>query len=134
MKVLLRVCFFLLVVNIVVPCVRAGTNYSSATAVKLSPFACLPDNTKLTDIVTYGRTRARSVTVKAKLTQIGARCRKSKLIDASGRQIHFYQLQGCWGNPPADHLEILQTQAKEIAVLKKKYRVIELACDPAGVI
>jgi len=76
---------------------------------------CLPSDVKLTDtvsaqIISSGASGnvMKRVTVKDKLGALSARCRKGKLVDRRGRQIYFYRLTGCWGNPPADYLEILE--------------------------
>lgn len=67
------------------------------------------------------------ITVKEKLTALKARCRRGKLVDAKRREIKFFKRE-CWGNPPADYLEIQQQQRAELARLKKKYTVVEIAC------
>lgn len=67
-----------------------------------------------------------------KLKELKARCRKRKLVDARGREIRFYQLVGCWGNPPDDYQQQLERQAKELAKLRKRYRVIEMMCNSSG--
>jgi hypothetical protein len=73
-----------------------------------------------------------TIYVKETLEKLGGKCVSGKLVDKAGKEIKFYNLQGCWGNPPADYLEILETQTKEIADLKKKFTVIELTCNPSG--
>jgi hypothetical protein len=98
--------------------------------------ACLPDGVKLNDVISVERGQkgqaVRKLTVKQRLSQLKARCRKGKLVDASGREIYFYRLVGCWGNPPADYEEILARQRNEIADLKKRYTVIEMSCNTSG--
>src|SRR6185295_10451512 len=74
--------------------------------------ACLPKDINRTDVVTVqqkrpGKPGGTKVTVEQKLKQIKAKCRKGKLVDSAGKPIYFYQLQGCWGNPPAGYQEIL---------------------------
>jgi len=101
------------------------------------PCACLPKDIKRADIVSAqlqrpGRSDGAKVTVEQKLKEIKARCHKGKLVDANGKQIYFYQLQGCWGNPPADYQEILNQQRIELEKLRKSYRVIEMTCNPSG--
>lgn len=71
----------------------------------------------------------KKVTVKQKLISVKARCRRGKLVDRKLREIRFFKSE-CWGNPPADYLEIEQRRRKELAQLKKKYAVIEIACGP----
>ena len=56
-----------------------------------------------------------------------------KLLDSKLRQVRFYFVQGCWGNPPSDYLEILARQRKEIETLKQTYTVIEMTCNPSGI-
>ena len=100
---------------------------------------CLPKGIKPTDIVSTqvskpgaDSTEIKKITVKDKLSELKADCRKRKLIDSSGREIYFYRLQGCWGNPPIDYQEILARQNRELEQLKKRYRVIEMTCNPSG--
>jgi hypothetical protein len=74
-----------------------------------------------------------AITVKQRLVELKARCRRGKLVDRSGREIRFYRLAGCWGNPPPDYREILERQRRELERLKKRYTVIELTCNPDGI-
>jgi hypothetical protein len=100
---------------------------------------CLPSGINPADVVSAQaakpgseRSEVKTITVAQKLKELRARCRKGKLVDAKRREIRFYQLVGCWGNPPEDYQEILERQAKELATLRKRYRVIELTCNPSG--
>src|SRR6266496_1379898 len=100
---------------------------------------CLPSEIKPSDVVSAQTAKpgsdggeVKAITVAQKLKQLRARCRKGKLVDANGREIRFYQLVGCWGNPPEDYQEILERQAKELASLRKRYHVIEMTCNPSG--
>jgi hypothetical protein len=99
---------------------------------------CLPAGITSTDVVSARSVRTRmkaavvTVTVADKLKELKARCRKNKLVDAQGREIRFYPLIGCWGNPPDDYQQQLERQARELARLRKRYRVIEMTCDPDG--
>jgi hypothetical protein len=97
---------------------------------------CLPADMKATEVIAIetknskaGDVVTKKITVKDQLNEIKARCQKGKLVDGSGREIRFYRLAGCWGNPPADYLEILERQQNEINELKKHYRVIEIPCN-----
>src|SRR3982750_4624097 len=80
---------------------------------------CLPQGIKPTDVVsaTLRRpgSRSQQITVEQKLRELRARCARGKLVDGRGREIRFYRLQGCWGNPPADYQEILQHQGQELS-------------------
>lgn len=100
----------------------------------------LPDNVKNDDVVEHktialrgGKSRIVKITVRQRLKVLGARNLRTRLVDRNGREIRFYFLQGCWGNPPADYLEILERQRKEIADLQKRFTVIEMTCNPTGV-
>jgi hypothetical protein len=102
-------------------------------------YACLPADIHADDIVSIkttttrsGGTRVERTTVVQKLRSLGARCVRSKLRDNSGREIRFFRLNGCWGNPPADYLEILSQQRKEIDRLKRSFTVIEMTCNRSG--
>jgi hypothetical protein len=100
--------------------------------------SCLPAGIQSTDVVSTRAVKAGAsgkvitVTVAQKLKELRARCRRGKLVDAKGTEIRFYQLIGCWGNPPDDYQEQLERQAKELARLRKRYRVIEMTCDASG--
>ena len=102
-------------------------------------YPCLASNVKEDDVTGFrasaaksSGTRTEKITVKQTLRKIGARCVRGKLVDGKRKQIRFYFLQGCWGNPPADYLEILDRQRKEITELKKRFTVIEMTCNPSG--
>lgn len=106
--------------------------------------SCLPKGVEKTDIVHYLAVKPavqdqperlddrKAVTVAEKLGQLKARCRKGRLVARSGKPIYFFQLSGCWGNPPEDYQEILAKQAQELARLRKRYTVIEMTCNPSG--
>jgi hypothetical protein len=100
--------------------------------------SCLPPGIESTDVVSAQVARPRkrgevvTVTVAQKLKELKARCRKGKLVDSKGKEIRFYRLIGCWGNPPEDYQEQLERQAKELTSLRKRYRVIEMTCNPSG--
>lgn len=103
--------------------------------------ACLPADMKLTDTVSAqiissdaSGTVMKRLTVKEKLTALKARCRKGKLVDRRGRHIYFYRLTGCWGNPPANYMEILEHQRVELTRLKKRYVVVEMSCNTSGLL
>ncbi len=103
-------------------------------------YRCLSSDVKETDIVEVrtltskaGKDYTEKITVKDKLNKMRSRCAKGKLVDGKRREIRFYFLQGCWGNPPADYLEIEKRQRRDIEQLKKRYTVIEMACDRGGI-
>lgn len=95
---------------------------------------CLPADVDAAEVISVEAGGAgKKITVTTKLNQIRARCRGNRLVDAKGKQIHFYRLTGCWGNPPLDYEEILDNQQKELAQLRRRYRVIEITCNPSGI-
>lgn len=114
------------------PSVTSNSNVSS----------CLPPKIKLTDIVSAelisfsasnGYT-IKKVTVAQKLSELQASCAASgKLVDGTGREIYFYQLTGCWGNPPFNYQDILAKQRQELEQLRQHYTVIEMTCNPSGI-
>ncbi len=87
---------------------------------------CLPAGIALSDVV------AHRLTVAERLAHVGARCDAGQLVDGGGRPIRFYQLAGCWGNPPVDAQEILARQRMELEDLRRRHTVIEMTCSPDG--
>jgi hypothetical protein len=96
--------------------------------------ACLPAGISSETFVLIQSPRTSSdsavkrVTLKEGLIQLGARCKKGKLRDKTGKEIYFFTLTGCWVNPPADYQEILEKQDQELRRLKKKYTLIQITC------
>src|SRR5258706_8259811 len=102
-------------------------------------YGCTPSDIKMDTVVAAERVpdglaqgRIEKVTVRQTLSKMHARCSGSRLVDRAGREIRFYRLQGCWGNPPADYAEILQRQSEELDKLKKQFTVVEIACNTSG--
>ena len=102
---------------------------------------CLPADIKLGDVVeatSNGYANGQpvglhKVTVEQKLNELKATCNSdNKLVDGNGKQIVFYHLTGCWGNPPQGYQDILRKQRDEINKLKEQYTVIEMTCNPSG--
>lgn len=101
-------------------------------------FPCLPTDVRTDSVVSIVTTSSpkgdtfAKITVAQTLQKLKAKCYRGKLVDGGKRPIRFFNLQGCWGNPPEDYQQILDAQAKEIANLKKRYTVIEMTCNPDG--
>jgi len=100
---------------------------------------CLPPDIKEDSVVKVIQERSpngalvsRQVTVKQTLQKLQAKCRKGILVDGDEKPIRFFKVQGCWGNPPADYLEVLERQRKELQDLKKSFTVIEMQCNTDG--
>ena len=83
-------------------------------------------------IVVSGRA-AKKIRFTNKLNQIGARCRAKRLVDAKGVN-SFLPPPGCWGKSAENYQEILENQQQELARLRRRYRVIEISCNPTGVL
>jgi hypothetical protein len=99
--------------------------------------ACLPPDIRLEEVVSAPTPQVdgkatKKITVRETLSRMKARCRKGKLVDSQGREIRFYRLIGCWGNPPEDYQEQLARQERELTQLRKKYVVIEISCYQSG--
>lgn len=122
-------------------CAQSKSRKSGKTTAQINSrlqYDCLPEAVKPDQVVSViSKTpnltgEVERETVKQRLDKLDARCKAGKLVDAKNREIRFYQLQGCWGNPPADYQEIMNAQQKELQELKKKYTVIEITCNPSG--
>src|SRR5262245_52206492 len=80
--------------------------------------ACVPKDVACDEVAAVALAKPGSdvpsttVTVAEQLETIKARCRKGRLVDPAGRQIRFYRMAGCWGNPPEDYQEILRRQER----------------------
>jgi len=115
---------------------------SSTPSVTSNLSSCLPPSIKPTDIVSAklisflppNHYNVKKVTVEQKLTELKASCGASgKLVDGMGREIYFYHLTGCWGNPPFNYQNILAKQRQELEQLRQHYTVIEMTCNPSGI-
>ena len=126
---------FVLVANsaVLALAVFASTTAGSEDGTSQSAFAkCLPAGIKLSDVVEAAGVG--KITVEQKLRELNATCKgANQLSDGNGRPIAFYHLQGCWGHPPPNYLEIMQKQRREIETLKQRHTVIEMTCNPSGV-
>ncbi len=114
------------------PLVVQATSSVKVIVPKINISACLPSNIKLTDVVSISNGGSNKITVDQQLKSNGAKCVNQKLLDENNKEIRFYQLTGCWGNPPANYLDIETKQQSEITRLKTQYTVIEMTCNPSG--
>lgn len=99
---------------------------------------CLPSDIKEDTVVGWDNPSnserpATPITVRQSLAKLKARCVCDKLVDAKGKEIRFFQLKGCWGQPPPNYLEIMEKQRVDLYALKKKYVVIEMTCNQSGI-
>jgi hypothetical protein len=124
-----------LMATVIINLVLIASFFCAAPARSGDQFSrCLPEEISLDSLVSMESSKsdkhpsALKVTVKIRLEQLNARCKRGKLVDGKSRQIYFYTLIGCWGNPPENYLEQLQHQAEEIQRLKKRYTVIQIPC------
>jgi hypothetical protein len=90
---------------------------------------CLPKEINLDDIIYWDLNTKKTTSVKDELTRLKAKCVSGKLVDEQNKEIRFFKPE-CWGNPPADYLEIRQREREELEELKKKYTVIIFNCNP----
>jgi len=103
------------------------------TSVKTPPAGCLPAGRTMADVVSVGMGGKNKVTVADELARLHAYCSGNRVLyDGNGKEIYFYNLTGCWGNPPADYQEQLQRQDEEIRQLERRYTVIRMTCNPSG--
>lgn len=119
--------------------VAAFAILAMAVSARSQTYKCLPDEVKTTDIVRVVALPSRSnegnvkkISVRETLKQLRAKCVKGKLVDAKRKEIKFFRIEGCWGNPPEDYLEIQARQREALAELKKKYTVVEMSCNTGG--
>ena len=109
-----------------------ATNAIAAEDAPPSPaksFSCLPKDVRADEAVSYGMKGQSILTVEKKLTEMKARCRRGKLVDAKGREIRFFR-PSCWGNPPDNYQETQKRENEELAKLKTRYAVIVFGCNP----
>lgn len=93
---------------------------------KTARFACLPENIRLEQVVSYGKGK---VTVEETLDAMHATCENGKLMDQNKKEIRFFRI-ACFGNPPYNYDEIRQREREELTRLQESYSVIVIECDP----
>lgn len=108
---------------------QARKNLPLPANVYKTEWSCLPPDVKPDDIVTYGMNGKKNRTVADTLGKMKARCRKGRLIGSDKREIRFFH-PACWGNPPVDADEQRAAEARQLAALQKKYRVVIFSCNP----
>lgn len=99
---------------------------------------CLPTDLKEDTVIGWdnpvnSERPSKPITVRQTLAKLKARCVCDKLVDSRGKEIRFFQFQGCWGQPPPNYQAIMETQRVELDALKKKYLVIEITCNQSGI-
>ncbi|MFH7027302.1 MAG: hypothetical protein ACHBN1_18340 [Heteroscytonema crispum UTEX LB 1556] len=73
------------------------------------------------------------MTIRQTLNKLKAYCnQKGKLVDRKGKEISFYDLTGCWGNPPANYQEIFTKQNAKLKKINASYNVIKMTCNTSG--
>jgi hypothetical protein len=99
---------------------------------------CLPAGITPSEVVSAVRVKGpasdkvEKTTVQDRLRSLGARCQDGKLVDSAGKEICFFRLVGCWGNPPFNYRDILRRQNEELSKLREHRTVIEITCNPSG--
>src|SRR5437016_5592411 len=61
-----------------------------SSASRIKQFACLPKDVRADETVSHGFKGRPAVTVKDKLVEMKARCRKGRLVDSKDREIRFF--------------------------------------------
>ena len=93
------------------------------------PVNCLPPNVKANEIVVYGSNGKRNVTVVERIEELKGRCRNGAIVGPDNKEIRFFRVT-CWGNPPSDYQIVQAEERRKLEVLKAKYTVIVIRCDP----
>ncbi len=103
-------------------------------------YRCLESGVKETDIsdvridtTKTGQPITIKITVRDSLKKLKARCVRGKLVDGKGKQIRFYFVHNCWGNPPENYLEILEKQRRDLENLQRQFTVIQMTCNPTAI-
>ena len=91
--------------------------------------ACLPDGIAATDVVEYGTSPKKNVTVAGKLTKLKAQCKGTQLFDRNMKEIRFFK-KTCWGHPPPNYQELKAEERRNLELLQSRYLVIVIECDP----
>jgi len=100
---------------------------------KIHALSCVPAGFGMNEFARSEANQATTQTLGKTIIGLGARCYRGKLVDRKLRQIRLFR-DACWGNPPADYLEIIEKQREELVALRKEYLVIEIVCDPRSIV
>jgi hypothetical protein len=93
----------------------------------------LPPDVRLDTVSECGFDGSNKRTVEDELIRVKARVGKDGVLqDNFGKPIEFFHLTGCWGNPPANYLQILDEENRRLEELRKTHTVITLTCNPSG--
>jgi hypothetical protein len=94
-----------------------------------SQFPCLPEGFQLEDTISASpKASMQPLTIKDKLLEFKAHCKRGKLVDGKGKEIRFFKFT-CFGNPPDNYQEIVQKESQALADLQKRYKVLIIPCD-----
>ena len=98
---------------------------------KLSPnlAACMPKDVKLDEIAVYGYNGKPNVTVAERIKELRGRCSNGLLAGPDKKEIRFFHVT-CWGNPPSNYRDLMAEEQRKLEMLKAKYTVIIIRCDP----
>lgn len=76
--------------------------------------------------------RRRTITVREKLIQLGARCHEGVIYDRRGKEVRFYRMRE-WGTPPHNYQELVEQQRNELAELERHFTVVRVYSTQAPV-
>lgn len=91
--------------------------------------SCLPAGIAATDIVKYGTSRKKNITVATALSKLKARCKNKQLVDRNKKEIRFFK-KTCWGHPPPNYEELQKEERRNLELLQSRYVVVVIECDP----
>lgn len=90
---------------------------------------CLPPNVKASEIAVYGYNGKRNISVAEKIKELKGRCYNGLIVGPDNEEIRFFRVT-CWGNPPSDYQIVQAEERRKLEMLKAKYTVIVIRCDP----
>jgi hypothetical protein len=103
--------------------------HQSVTKSSQVPLTCLPPNVKAIEIAVYGYKGKRNITVAEKIKELKGRCHNGLIVGPDNKEIRFFRVT-CWGNPPSDYQIVQAEERRKLEILKAKYAVIVIRCDP----
>lgn len=73
-----------------------------------------------------------NITIREKLSALGATCNGGILHAANGKPIYFYRMKGYWGNAPYNYEELRLAESNEIIGLSNQYELVLISCTSGG--
>jgi len=76
---------------------------------------------------------SKTLTLDQHLLSEGVVCANNILYKDKTKVVIYNEI-GCWGMPPEDYSDILSAQDKNIQELKTQFYVVEVPCNPEGLL